>query len=367
MTRFLGPCILIFGFLFSLSTCNDLLCKRMGFGRGKCLPKGTCGGKTLGRIPCTDQTQKCCFQKKRSGSKPAEKAPTTEAPTLGPTPAFVLPPKFEVKNCGKTKFMDVEERIIGGHEAKPGSWPWMVSLQAGDKHQCGGSIINRQWVLTAAHCFKFYHSAAEWTVVAGEHDATQNEGHEVSVGVQRIFLHDYDSLKKTNDVALLLLDEPLPEFESNNWVNKLCLPEETDKLQDGENCHLTGWGYLANSGPASDTLQEIKVPLLDLDVCMKKYNITYNNKRNPEYNPYIIDQSQICAGHLEGLIDSCQGDSGGPLTCQRKDGTFYVAGVTSYSIGCAYEGVPAVYSKTSSHKNWILTTIEQNSQGFSLV
>lgn len=270
---------------------------------------------------------------------------------------------LSVIGCGKNRYTDdLDKRILGGHEAKQGQWPWLVSLRDDDVHQCGGSIINRQWILTAAHCFKRTKNPSSWTVVAGENDATVTSGHEVKVGVNRIFIHNYDDLTKTNDVALLLLDEPLPDRDDDNndvdVINEICLPTVDDVIKTGDVCHLMGWGYLSNGGPASDTLQEITIPILDLDLCAKKYNYTYEGART--YQPYLIDESQICAGNLEGDKDSCQGDSGGPLTCQRTDGTYFVAGLTSYSIGCGYADTPGVYTKTSSHMAWIKKTMAAN-------
>uniref|UniRef100_A0A3Q3IXV2 Peptidase S1 domain-containing protein n=1 Tax=Monopterus albus TaxID=43700 RepID=A0A3Q3IXV2_MONAL len=53
--------------------------------------------------------------------------------------------------CGKPP---LNNRIVGGQTASAGSWPWQVSLHRSGSHICGGSLINNQWVMTAAHCCK---------------------------------------------------------------------------------------------------------------------------------------------------------------------------------------------------------------------
>ena len=61
---------------------------------------------------------------------------------------------------------------MGGSNAKPGAWPWQVTLDykkhAEKPHWCGGSIVSPQWVVSAAHCFAFGVDPQEYTIVAGK-------------------------------------------------------------------------------------------------------------------------------------------------------------------------------------------------------
>lgn len=62
------------------------------------------------------------------------------------------------KNCGiqSIKPVNINHKIVGGQEAKPGSWPWQVSLSHAGDHLCGGTLVHPQWIVTASHCFEQY-------------------------------------------------------------------------------------------------------------------------------------------------------------------------------------------------------------------
>uniref|UniRef100_A0A3Q2QR47 Elastase-1-like n=1 Tax=Fundulus heteroclitus TaxID=8078 RepID=A0A3Q2QR47_FUNHE len=83
-----------------------------------------------------------------------------------------------------------EERVVGGEVARPNSWPWQISLQykSGSYyyHTCGGTLIRRGWVMTAAHCVD---SSRTWRVVLGDHDINNHEGKEQYMSVSRVYIH----------------------------------------------------------------------------------------------------------------------------------------------------------------------------------
>uniref|UniRef100_A0A671TS48 Transmembrane serine protease 15 n=1 Tax=Sparus aurata TaxID=8175 RepID=A0A671TS48_SPAAU len=238
-------------------------------------------------------------------------------------------------------------RVVGGYDAAKGAWPWTVSLQLRRKHVCGGSMIGRDWVLTAAHCIYGKNVLSWWSVVAGLHSQTDENSADVQTRqVDRIIINKhYNRLTKQADIALMHLEQPVNFTQT---VQPVCLPPEGQEYTAGRKCFIAGWGRLAEQGSLPDVLQEAEVPLVAQDKCQHWL---------PEYN---ITSSMLCAGYAEGGIDSCQGDSGGPLMC-LDDGHWTVIGVTSFGIGCGRPERPGVYARVSAFTSWIAEARRSNS------
>ncbi|XP_060129544.1 transmembrane protease serine 2 isoform X1 [Zootoca vivipara] len=248
-------------------------------------------------------------------------------------------------DCGNsTKVWNPRNRIVGGTAASRGEWPWQVSLHIRNIHLCGGSIITPEWIVTAAHCVDgAYSHPFDWTVYPGimkQQEMYPPRGYKVA----KIISHpNYDSTTKDNDVALMKLQFELP---LNEFTRPVCLPNPGMMFQPDQQCWITGWGAKFQRGNTSKELNAAIVPLIDSAICNDKY--IYNG---------LILPTMICAGYLEGKVDSCQGDSGGPLVT-RKNALWWLVGDTSWGTGCASRYRPGVYGNMTVFADWIYRNMQ---------
>ncbi|XP_057177325.1 transmembrane protease serine 2 isoform X1 [Triplophysa rosa] len=235
--------------------------------------------------------------------------------------------------CGR----NTASRIVGGTTVtSKGVWPWQVSLHI-SRHLCGGSVITPYWILTAAHCVDKNSDPRQWTVFAGyltQSETLYTNGNTVG----RIIMHNYNSNTNENDVALMKLNTPL-QMTPN--VRPVCLPNAGMYFSAPRDCYVTGWGYLRSGGHVSETLQEAQIQLIDRSTCNSW--LVYNGQ---------ITKTMICAGKLEGGVDSCQGDSGGPLVT-KENSLWWLVGDTSWGDGCALRNKPGVYGNVTYFLDWI--------------
>uniref|UniRef100_A0A3Q2CS96 Transmembrane serine protease 3b n=1 Tax=Cyprinodon variegatus TaxID=28743 RepID=A0A3Q2CS96_CYPVA len=244
--------------------------------------------------------------------------------------------------CGSTPKYNT--RIVGGNTSKPGQFPWQVSLHFRSEHLCGGSIIASRWILTAAHCV--FEDSSLWTVHVGLTEQLIHGAH--SLTVKRIVYHaQYQPKGLDYDIALMRLEEPLV---FNGLVEPICLPNYGEEFTEGTMCWISGWGATEEDGESSIVLRAARIPLISTKTC-----------NQPEVYKGLISSWMICAGYLEGRIDSCQGDSGGPLACE--DATVWkLVGATSWGIGCAERNKPGVYTRITKSLSWIRMQMEVGTQ-----
>ncbi|XP_069625621.1 plasminogen isoform X2 [Ranitomeya imitator] len=261
--------------------------------------------------------------------------------TTKPTIVSSSPASTEIE-CGKAKKRQRKcfGRIVGGCEANPHSWPWQISLRTSyNLHFCGGTLIDRQWVLTAAHCLERSNRPSSYKVQLGIHKEKSYEPSKQVLDVEKLFLGPSKA-----DIALLKLKSPAVITDE---VLPACLPPHNYVVPDKSECYVTGWGETQGSGKEG-VLKEAGFPVIENKVC-----------NSPEYLNGRVTSRELCAGNIQGGVDSCQGDSGGPLSC--FDGEKYIVqGVTSWGLGCAVAMKPGVYVRVSMFIPWIETTIKEN-------
>lgn len=243
--------------------------------------------------------------------------------------------------------------IVGGQEADPGEWPWQVALvRKGDSpfngQFCGGSIIDRNWVLTAAHCVDTS-APGDLDIIAGIHDLRVPDPNIARVAISQIIVHPgWNDATKDNDIALLKLASAVPARAGSGTTLPIAFanlaPSFIGNLT-GTISTVTGWGNRdPNGNDFPDRLYEVQVPIISNVECGGSYNNLTDN--------------MLCAGYPQGGKDSCQGDSGGPLVIYDNSAKKWVqVGIVSFGVGCAQPDFPGVYARLSRYASWITSYV----------
>ncbi|KAM5349925.1 hypothetical protein ACJ41O_006430 [Fusarium nematophilum] len=219
--------------------------------------------------------------------------------------------------------------IVGGEQAVPGDFPFIVSLsRTGGSHFCGGTLLNADTVLTAAHC-STGQTASRVQVRAGS--LKRNTGGTL-VGVSQIIIHpSYSSSTINNDVAIWRLSTPISTGSSVSYAR---LPAQGSDPVAGSLATVAGWGTTSEGGTSSPVdLRKVTVPIVSRATCRAQYGTSR------------ITNNMFCAGLEQGGKDSCQGDSGGPII---DDATGTLIGVVSWGEGCAQPDFSGVYARVGS-------------------
>ncbi|EEC19747.1 secreted serine protease, putative, partial [Ixodes scapularis] len=207
-----------------------------------------------------------------------------------------------------------------------------VSIQwkGSRKHFCGGSIIEPDIVVTAAHCLHGETSGGI-EVRAGLLDLNNPPKYSQRRDVRKFDVHESHA-GEANDIALLKLEAPFNFTESPGHIGAVCLPT-SDRLL--ENVVVSGWGATMYGGPTTSHLLAVSLPVRS---CNDEYRFDSN----------IL----FCAGSPGK--DSCKGDSGGPAV-QKESGSFVLVGVVSDGRVCGK--FPGIYVRVSAYTAWISENI----------
>jgi hypothetical protein len=233
-------------------------------------------------------------------------------------------------------------KITGGTDAVISDFPWQVYFISGND-RCGGSIINKKWIVTAAHCTQNSSGGAvlpsDMSIIVGT-----NNPHNVLEGktysISEVIVHEsFDSQTLVNDIALLKVADsinfsnaiPVKFTSADDVANGAIIP--------GVMSWVTGWG-LTNVSPQvlPTSLQKAQLPI----VSNAQASVVWGT----------IPSTDIMAGYLNGNKDACNGDSGGPMVVPVL-GEYKLAGIVSWgSTNCNTYGA---YTRVADFENWIRT------------
>lgn len=269
--------------------------------------------------------------------------------------------------------------LVNGTSATTTQVPWQAALFAQNSrgeagYVCSGSLIDKQWVLTAAHCFNLdtinRQPITDYYIAVGTVDLEQITSSDRLIRVDRQIIYPaYNAtLNLDNDIALLRLAQPVDIQACGMRCGPIAWlqPEQARGYTAlGQPAQIAGWGETVSSN--NDRNAEIIYPSrlqvgqFNIVNCVSNRYI-YNNQTWP------VSANMMCAQGADQLApaDTCVGDSGSGLVVNAGSEQPLLAGITSWGEEkpCGERTQPGVYTRVANYASWILSYVDP--QGYAL-
>ncbi|XP_070497855.1 trypsin-2-like [Chironomus tepperi] len=242
--------------------------------------------------------------------------------------------------------VDIDPYLTSPTQTVLGEFPSAVLIQApGTPNQplCGGTIIDRNHVLTSAQCVMNAQNQLInpfwYRITAGDINIIRTTVRREVRRVSRIFVHqNYQPATRNNDLAVLRLSEPFPEF--HNSIEPAIL--NPDIPIPASVCRLVGWGTATNLTTAAIQPEQrtMNAPIIPNANC---------NVANVHANRVL--NTHLCAGSIavtNPATGACRGNVGSGLYCNER-----LAGVLSFGLSCGAVNMPGVYIDVRQYRDWI--------------
>ncbi|MCL9773732.1 S1 family peptidase [Vibrio methylphosphonaticus] len=246
--------------------------------------------------------------------------------------------------------------IVNGSNADVSDYPSFVSLfQDSSEYNffysvapyCGGTLLNDQYVLTAAHCIYGNQESQLFTMAAPQ---LQNENDYLTAEKQRV-VEIYHPANYSNDIGQLLPNDiAILKLESALSIGTAIAQPRDESYRSGNHVFTAvGHGNTQSNVDATSVLQKVNLSWVDNSVCAGEFD-----------NGHYLESFHLCftgdysaVSHL--LAGSCQGDSGGPIYWDDA-GVQTQVGITSFGpvpCGDNTRNVTAVFTEIADYSDWI--------------
>ncbi|XP_065365606.1 transmembrane protease serine 9-like [Calliphora vicina] len=234
-----------------------------------------------------------------------------------------------------------------GFYAERGMYGFVAAITEQGKFICGGTIVSKYFIISAAHCFKRGSNHTHIKAIVGTHDLSQATSEHIK-NVTNVVIHPrFSVINMDFDIAVVRLEDPLLLEQEN--LQRINLAENFDAYYDDDAVAL-GWGH----GGERDTqppsrLRYVPVYVWNRRTCNSKH--IWGEHAHYIYGP-LVSERMLCASVPDGGSGTCDNDDGAALVAEEE-----FLGIMSWRFDCHSIHKPSVYTSIPLLRTWIIRVL----------